>query len=138
MKYLLITACLIWKSAIAFAYNTDTLVINTSQSRLLTNRYFNELEDPRSNLSIKQVFNSNKFQSIQYQLPVLQYLKSATWLKFTLKNNSTEPVLTISTGSAVIDKFDLYYTDPASASMRHQVPDYSPGYSIVQNTRFIN
>jgi len=137
MKYLLITACLIWKSAIAFAYNTDTLVISANQSYLLTNQYFTELEDPHSNLSFKQVFNSNKFRSIKHHLPVLQYSKPATWVKFTLKNNSAQPSLIISSGSAIIDQFDLFYTDPASASFRHQVPDYSSGPTAQSNT-FIN
>ncbi|MEN0054181.1 MAG: 7TM diverse intracellular signaling domain-containing protein [Mucilaginibacter sp.] len=139
MKYLLIMTCLIWQSAIAFAYNTDTLTINTHESNLLTNQYFKELEDSRSNvLSINQVFNSNKFHSIQHQLTVLQYSKPSTWLKFSLKNNTTDSSLIINAGSAIIDQFDLYYIDHKSTVLKHLAPEYSPGYAIAQNNTFIS
>jgi two-component system NtrC family sensor kinase len=138
MKYLLITACLIWKSIVAFAYNTDTLVINVNQSSLLINQYFTELEDSQGSLSIQQVFNSNKFQATKYQLPVLQYLKTTTWLRFTIKNNSTDSSLVLNTGSAIINNLDLYYSDQRLGGFRHKTPDFSSGYPITQNASLIS
>lgn len=138
MQKLLLTAYLLFLGTIAFAQKTDTLVIKDNQSFLLTNRYFQELEDPKGHLTISDVLKNNKFHSINKRLPVLKYSKSVTWLKFILKNNSTEPLITVSTGASIIDDFDLYYTDSTGTNIHHLNPDYTHNGLVAQNITFIN
>ncbi|MDR6944451.1 sensor histidine kinase [Mucilaginibacter pocheonensis] len=138
MQKTLLTAYLLFLSAMAWAYKPDTLVINDNQSYLLTNKYFKELEDPKGKLTINEVLDNNNFHSIDKQLPVLKYSKSTTWIKFILKNNSNEPSITVSTGASIIDDFDLYYTDSTGANVRHLNPDYIHNGLIARNITFIN
>ncbi|SDP32150.1 hypothetical protein SAMN05428975_1144 [Mucilaginibacter sp. OK268] len=132
MKKILLTGYLLVLGLATFAYPTDTLVINSNRSQLLTNRYFYELEAPDNNLNIDQVVNNNKFHRIEQTLPALRLSKSTTWIKFNLKNNSKEPLITIGINASVIDEFDLYYTVNTSIAPRHLSPDHT------QNLAFIN
>jgi len=132
MKKLLLTGYLLVLGLALFAYPSDTLVINSNQSHLLTNRYFYELDAPDNNLTIAQVLNNNKFHRVEQTLPALRFSKSTTWVKFNLKNNSEEPLLTIGINASVIDEFDLYYTINTSTAPRHLSPDHT------QNLAFIN
>lgn len=132
MKKLLLTGYLLVLGLATFAYPTDTLVINSNQSHLLTNRYFYELDAPDNNLTIAQVLNNNKFHRVEQTLLALRFSKSTTWVKFNLKNNSEEPLLTIGINASVIDEFDLYYTINTSTAPRHLSPDHT------QNLAFIN
>ena len=132
MKKILLTGYLLILGLATFAYPTDTLVINNNQSHLLTNKYFYELEASDNNLTIAQVVNSNKFHRIEQTLPALRFSKSTTWVKFNLKNNSKEPLLTIGINASVIDEFDLYYAVNTSTTTRHLSPDHT------QNLAFIN
>jgi len=132
MKKLLLTGYLLVLGLALFAYPSDTLVINSNQSHLLTNRYFYELDAPDNNLTIAQVLNNNKFHRVEQTLPALRFSESTTWVKFNLKNNSEEPLLTIGINASVIDEFDLYYTINTSTAPRHLSPDHT------QNLAFIN
>jgi len=115
----------------AFAYSTDTLVINNDQSILLTNRYFYELDAPDNNLTIAQVLNSSKFHRIKQTLPALKFSKSITWIKFILKNNSKEPMVTIGINASVIDEFDLYYTENTNTAPQHLSPDHTQNLAFI-------
>lgn len=130
--------CLLLLSMMAFAFKTDTLVINTNQASLLTSRYFQELEAPAGSTTINEVLNSNKFYTIKSELPSLKYTKSVTWLKFIVKNNCKEPLIVISTGASVIDEFDLYFTDSTRAKVEHISPDHLQNDLFLQNTTFVN
>jgi signal transduction histidine kinase len=131
MKKLLLTGYLLLLGLATFAFPTDTLVINNNQSYLLTNKYFHELDAPGYALTINEVINSNKFHSIQQTLPALRFSKSTTWLKFNVKNNSKEPLLTISINASVIDEFDLYYTTIPGASLRHLSTDHTQNLTFI-------
>jgi two-component system NtrC family sensor kinase len=119
MKKILIIAYLLSLNTIALAYNTDTLTIHENKSALLNNHYFYELEDPRADLSINQVLKSTGFHPGSTSLPVLKYSKSATWIKFNLKNNDNKPFTIISIDPSVIDEFDLYYLDSKHIQIHH-------------------
>ena len=138
MKKILLISYLVLLSIIAFAHKTDTLVINDNQSYLLTNRYFFELEDPTGTLTIKQVFNNNKFHSIKERLAILKYSKSTIWLKFNIKNNSTAPFVTIDAGASIINEFDLYYSNNTDSNIHHQSLDYTHNDPVTQHITFIN
>ncbi|HMG09575.1 MAG TPA: 7TM diverse intracellular signaling domain-containing protein [Mucilaginibacter sp.] len=138
MKKILLISYLVLLSIVAFAHKTDTLVINDNQSYLLTNRYFFELEDPTGTLTIKQVFNNNKFHSIKERLAILKYSKSTIWLKFNIKNNSTAPFVTIDAGASIINEFDLYYSNNTDSNIHHQSLDYTHNDPVTQHITFIN
>ncbi|SDD93403.1 hypothetical protein SAMN05216464_10383 [Mucilaginibacter pineti] len=119
MKKILIIAYLILQYATAFAGNTDTLIVNTNQSQLLTSRYFNELNDHDGTLTIQQVLNSNDFYTSKTLLPTLKFSKSTIWLKVVLKNNTDESIIPISVTASVIDALDLYYIDKTDKKITH-------------------
>jgi two-component system NtrC family sensor kinase len=131
MKNILLTAYLLLLGFATFAYPTDTLVINSNQSYLLTNKYFYELDAPDNNITIAQILNSSSFHRIQQTLPALRFSKSITWLKFNLKNNTTEPLVTIGINASVIDEFDLYYTENTSTVPQHLSPDHTQNLAFI-------
>lgn len=119
MKKILIAAYLLLLNTITFAYNTDTLVVYENTSQLLNNHYFYELDDPGAHLSINQVLKSPGFHPSSNSLPILKHYKSATWIKFNLKNNDTKPFIIISIDPSIIDEFDLYYSDKKDFKTHH-------------------
>jgi signal transduction histidine kinase len=96
---------------------TDTLRVHEKQTQYLTHQYFLELEDPDNIFSPKNIASNDKFHTIHSSFPLLKYSKSVTWLKFTIENNSGQPVIPISISKSIIDEFDIYFTD----SFHHQV-----------------
>ncbi len=140
MKKITLILCLILQYAIAVATKTDTLVINNSESKYLTNQYFTELEDPKQSFTFDKVFNNDNFYSIKSHLPALKYSKSAIWLKFILKNNTTSSVIPITTGRSIIDNFDIYYHNPVNHKTIHISPSglkTNPNF-LSQNSTIIN
>ena len=140
MKKITIILFLIFQYTLAFATKTDTLVINNSESKYLTYQYFTELEDPHHNFKFDDVINNNKFHNVKSKLPVLKYLKSAIWLKFTLRNNTSASVIPITTGRSVIDDFDIYYRNPVNSQTVHLSPcniKTNPSF-LSQNSTIIN
>ena len=133
MKKITTILCFILQYTFAFATKTDTLVINNSESKYLTNQYFTELEDPHQSFNFDDVFNNTKFHTVKSKLPFLKYSKSVTWLKFTIKNNTKGSVITITTGRSVIDDFDIYYHNP----IIHQTVHMSP-YDLKTNPNFLS
>lgn len=119
MNKILTIAYLLFLNTIAHAYNTDTLTIHENRSELLNSRYFYELEDPRADLSINQVLKSTGFHPGSTSLPLLKYSKSATWVRFNLKNKDNKPFIVISIDPSVIDEFDLYYLDGKPIQIHH-------------------
>jgi two-component system NtrC family sensor kinase len=111
MKKILLILCFFIQNIGAFAAKPDTLKIQNDETRYLTNEYFLELEDPNNSLLPKNIVNNNKFHSISSAFPRLKYSKPVTWLKFTIKNNTTQSYLPITIGKSVIDDFDIYYMD---------------------------
>jgi two-component system NtrC family sensor kinase len=119
MKKIFLTACLLFLNAIAFAYKPDTLFIGGGQSTLLTNKYFQELEDPGGLLTINQVLKSTEFSVSKASIPILRVPIPVVWLKFNVKNNDNVPSLYISPGPGIIDAFDLYYNETAEGDLTH-------------------
>jgi two-component system, NtrC family, sensor kinase len=140
MKKITIILCFILQYTLAFATKTDTLVINASESKYLTNQYFTELVDSNYNLKFYDVINNKKFHYVKSNLPVLKYSKSAIWLKFILKNNTKSSIIPITAGRSVIDIFDIYYYDPADHRTVHLSPSdlkTNPSF-LSQNSTVIN
>jgi len=119
MKKICLILCLVVQNIIAFAAPSDTLKINQFDSKFLTNQYFLELEDPDNAFTIKDIIHNNNFHEVNSTLPFLKYAKSITWLKFTLKNNSNKPYVTITIGRTIIDEFDVYAEIPESGRITH-------------------
>jgi two-component system NtrC family sensor kinase len=139
MKKILLIIYLIVQNSIAFAGKPDTLKINHLESKYLTSQYFLELEDPHHSLTIKDVIHNPNFHSINRTLPILQYSKSVTWLKFTLKNNTNKSYIPITIGRVIIDEFDLYFEN-AGHEIIH-LSSLDPQYSLktkVQTITLIN
>jgi two-component system NtrC family sensor kinase len=140
MKKILLILCLIMQKCLLFAAQTDTLTIHENESKLLTRQYFLELEDPDDTYSIDKIISNTGFHVINSTLPVLKYTKSSTWLKFTLKNKTNQPIIPIAIYASVIDKFDMYYFDPVSHRITGVSSDSSPAdpKSTTQNFTLIN
>lgn len=133
MKIITIILCFTFHYTLAFATKVDTLVINRSESKYLTNQYFTELEDPRKSLKFEDVFNNPKFHTVNSKLPFLKYSKSVIWLKLSIKNNTNSPVIPITAGRSIIDDFDIYYHNP----INHKTVHISP-YDLKANPNFLS
>jgi two-component system NtrC family sensor kinase len=120
MKKILLILCFFLQIVGAFAAKPDTLKIQNDETRYLTNKYFLELEDPDDVLLPKNIINNNKFHSINEAFARLTYTKSVTWLKFTIKNNTTQSYLPVTIGKSIIDDFDIYYMDTIIRNGRKQ------------------
>ncbi|WP_448699359.1 7TM diverse intracellular signaling domain-containing protein [Mucilaginibacter sp. AW1-3] len=105
-KYIFLFLLLI-KSIVSFA-GPDTLIIHESDTKLINKKYFKQLEDSRSNLSINNVINYGVFTDCPSALPRLKVSNSVIWLKLILLNKTNEPFIPISLSASVIDHFDLY------------------------------
>jgi two-component system NtrC family sensor kinase len=119
MKKIYLIFYLILQYTIAFATKTDTLIINRSDSKYLTNKYFLELEEPDNNFTFNTIFQNNNFHTAATTLPLFKYSKLAVWLKFTLYNNTSSPVIPITIGRSIIDDFDVYYQNPDDHQITH-------------------
>lgn len=140
MKKITIILCFIIQYTIAFATQTDTLVINNSESKYLTTQYFTELEDPHYKFKFEDIINNNNFHSVKSRLPFLKYSKSAIWLKVIVKNNTSGSIIPITTGRSVIDDFDIYYRDTVTHKTIHISPcnfKTNPNF-LSQNSTVIN
>lgn len=140
MKKILLIIFLIIQNSSLFAFHTDTLTIHEDENKLLTNKYFLELEDPGATRTIKEVISSNGFHTVSSTLPSFKYSKSTTWLKFVLTNKTTRAFVPVTIGNNVIDSFDLYFVDHPGGSiirLSSAVP-YRDTKLIKQNNTFIN
>ena len=141
MKKILLIFCLILQNSLLFASTADTLTIHENEKKLLTNKYFLELEDPAGTYKIKDILSNTDFHPINTSLPVLKYSKSITWLKFVLKNSTTRAFVPINIGPGVIDNFDLYFADPEKSNHIINLTSDIPSRDtklIKQNNTFIN
>jgi len=131
MKKIPLILCLLLMATRLLASSADTLVINQTDSKFLSSQYFKELENPNYNLSINDVINNNGFHSISSTLPILKFSKSATWLKFTLKNNTAHATIPLRMGRVIIDEFDIYYKDSLNklVHLAPQTPNHNFGYT---------
>ena len=140
MKKILLIIYLLLQNSSLFASQADTLIIHENETKLLTSKYFLELEDPAGSFAIKDVLSNNGFHPINSSLPALQYSKSTTWLKFILKNKTTRAFVPITIGESVIDNFDLYFTERPGNPVIHlssTIP-YRDSKLIKQSNTFIN
>lgn len=119
MKKILLISYLIIQNNLLFAAHTDTLTIHENETRLLTNRYFLELNDQGSVYKINDVLSANNFRHINSSLPFLKYSKSATWLKFVLKNKTREFFVPITIRASIIDNIDLYFVEAENQHIVH-------------------
>jgi hypothetical protein len=123
-----------------FAFQADTLTIHENETKLLTNRYFLELEDPSGKYQINEVISNNSFHRVSTSLPVFKYSQSTIWLKFILRNKTTRPFVPVTLGASVIDSFDMYFSNSPGGNIIHlsaSVP-YRDTKLIKQNNTFIN
>jgi two-component system NtrC family sensor kinase len=140
MKKILLIIYLLLQNSSLFAFQTDTLTIHENETKLLTNKYFLELEDYSANYKINDVVSNPGFHHISTALPVLNYSKPVTWLKFVLRNKTTRAFVPITIGASVIDSFDMYFSNVKGGPLVHlssSVP-YRDTKLIKQNNTFIN
>ena len=140
MKKILLIICLLFQNSSLFAFQTDTLTIHENETKLLTNKYFLELEENDPGYTIHDVINNKSFHPVKSLLPLLNYSKPVTWLKFVLRNKTTRAFVPITIGATVIDNFDLYFADGPNGHIIHlssSVP-YRDTKLIKQNNTFIN
>ena len=140
MKKILLIICLLFQNSSLFAFQTDTLTIHENETKLLTNKYFLELEENNPGYTIHDVINNKSFHPVKSLLPLLNYSKPVTWLKFVLRNKTTRAFVPITIGATVIDNFDLYFADGPNGHIIHlssSVP-YRDTKLIKQNNTFIN
>jgi two-component system, NtrC family, sensor kinase len=140
MKKILLIIYFITQNCSLFAKQPDTLTIHENETKLLTHQYFLELEDPLGIYKIKDVISNTAFHSINSSLPVLKYSKSATWIKFILKNKTRQLFVPITIRASVIDNFSLYFMDPVNHHIIILSPDkpYDDTKLLKQNFTLIN
>jgi two-component system NtrC family sensor kinase len=128
MKKLLLLSCLFFIYNHAFA-GTDTLVVKENTVMLISNRYFTQVYDPSKNLKFGDIQTRNDFTESVTDLPSLKLYNPVVWVKLTIRNNSTQPTIPITVGSAVIDSFDIYYQEGTPPTETHLDPDNpQPGF----------
>ena len=141
MKKILLIIYLLTQNSLLFAAPIDTLVLHEDETKQLSNKYVQELEDPTNRFKITDVIASHSFHDISSPLPSLKYSKSTTWLKFILKNKTTRAFVPVTIGSTiVVDSFDLYFEDHPGGSVIHlssSIP-YRNTKLIKQSNSFIN
>jgi hypothetical protein len=140
MKKILLILYFLIQNSLLFASPTDTLSIYENETKLLTNDYFLELDDPSGSYTIKQVLASKGFHSVHASLPSVKYSESTIWLKFVLRNSTTRAFVPITIGGSIIDNFDLYFANSPGGDMIHlssAVP-YRDTKLIKQTNTFIN
>lgn len=140
MKKILLILYFLIQNSLLFASPTDTLSLYENETKLLTNNYFLELDDPSGAYTIKQVLTSKDFHPVHALLPSVKYSESTIWLKFILRNNTTRAFVPITIGGSIIDKFDLYFANSPGGDMIHlssAVP-YRDTKLIKQTNTFIN
>ena len=140
MKKILLIIYLLLQNSSLFAFQTDTLTIHENETKLLTNKYFLELEDSSGNYTVDQVVPRQGFHHINTILPVLNNSKPVTWLKFVLRNSTTRAFVPITIDASVIDSFDMYFANIKGGPLVHlssSVP-YRDTKLIKQNNTFIN
>ena len=141
MKKILLIIYLILQISLLFAAVTDTLTIHENEIKLLTHQYFLELEDPSGTFKINDILSNTNFHPIGSSLPVLQYSKATTWLKFVLKNKTTRAFVPMTIGPSVIDNFDMYFADPDKSNHIINLTSGSPSRDsklIKQNNTLIS
>jgi two-component system NtrC family sensor kinase len=125
MKKILLILCLLTQNLGTFAAKSDTLKIRDGETRYLTNQYFLELEDPDNTILAKDIINKDGFHPISSSFPRLKYSKSVTWLRFVVKNNSSQSYLPVTISKSIIDEFDIYFVEQinfngqTSSRLRH-------------------
>ncbi|GAB3927195.1 sensor histidine kinase [Mucilaginibacter myungsuensis] len=101
------------------AYATDTLTVYDNQAIRLDKRYFTQFEDVDGNRSVNDVLFSTDFHQSRTTLPFIHYTDSVLWIKFTLRNRTSEPYLPISINSGVIDGFEIYSIGAEGGPITH-------------------
>jgi two-component system NtrC family sensor kinase len=139
MKKIFLILYVLLQNVNVFAAQTDTLIINNAETEYLTHRYFLELEDPDDSLSFNDVVNSKGFHTIHSSFPVLRYSKPITWLKFTVKNSTTQAFIPVTMGNIIIDDFEIYYIDADHhvVHLSYKDPKFNSNL-LNQNITFIN
>jgi len=105
-KLVLVTGLVIFSF---FAYAADTLVVHNNEWKFITDRYFTQLEDTWGNKSFAQVLNNSDFHHDNSSLPFIKYADSVLWVKFVLRNRTTQPYLPMTINNGIIDGFDMYF-----------------------------
>jgi len=124
MKKRLFLFVLLIKSLVSLAA-TDTLIIHEGDTKLINKRYFKELENPRSSLTIQDVLKDGVFTESSSVLPRLKILNPVIWLKLVLLNKTTQPFIPVTISASVIDHFDLYFVEKNNNKITH-IPAQSP------------
>lgn len=140
MKKILLIIYLLLQNSSLFAFQADTLTIRENEKKLLTSKYFSQLDDPSGLYKINDAVNNPGFHPAGSSLPAIQFAKSTIWLKFVLHNKTTRAFVPITIGASVIDNFDLYLADSPNGKMIHfssAVPDRDSKL-LKQNNTFIN
>jgi two-component system NtrC family sensor kinase len=120
---------------------TDTLTIHNNESGLLTRNFFTQVEDPGGLMSIRHVMASNaRFRHKDLELPFIKYTDSVIWIKFILRNKTTQPYLPVSVNYGIIDGFDLYVVNVKNNQIIHlgSTDLHNNKYNSKQIGRIIN
>lgn len=88
--------------------NTDTVVVNSSESFFQLAPYVSILEDPEGVLTIEDVVGSDAFKPAEQKVPNLDITESTFWVKFTVKNQLEDRHLLVDLAYPIIDHADLY------------------------------
>ena len=120
MKKILIIICML----ICLKMNAQTpVIIYESEAEYPLGKYSVYFEDIDKNLNINEVSNpdfAENFFSLNFNEPSFGFTKSAYWIKFILKNNSSfDQKRYLEIDYPIIDKIDLYELKKDSIKVRN-------------------
>ncbi len=91
----------------------EKLVITAGGPTVIRGESIFILEDPDGQLTLDDILHKeHDFVQFGGEIPNLQYSHSAFWLRISLKNGTSDPLLALETSNTQIDTLDVYIMEP--------------------------
>ncbi|MBN9485408.1 MAG: hypothetical protein J0H46_18825 [Bacteroidetes bacterium] len=124
---------LIFSAGISYAGRVD--YATSDQLVTIPGTSMSVLEDATNTLSYQQAFSSTAYKPVTSKIPNFALSNSAFWIKFELKNNTSEtPLLLVE--QPLIDEGDIYvFSQDGKLLLKESVDKHKPFYERKYNDR---
>ena len=97
----------------SFLYGQEitTVAFSDQQEEMNIGKNVWIMVDSTEKMNIKDVINSEKFESNNEDVPTFWFTSATIWFKFKIKNNSSNEDLLLKVGAPLIDETALFYAD---------------------------
>lgn len=130
MRYFFLTFYII-AFFISSVFCQDTFVFKNAKDNYLIGKHLSVLEDSTNSVMLKDAFKSNKFINSHHEVPNLGIGKSSYWLKFKIRNESSESKIMISLPYPLLDSIDFYEIDSLNKVLKIRTGDRYPFYKRI-------